>query len=256
MRKISIVLLPLLISCAGVRPRAAAPVAFDHLWIVVQTGAPERAVLERAGFRFDPVVSRHDGQGTASVTAEFRNAYLELLWPDPSVPIAPGLERGAEKFRQRMLWRTSGWSPIGINLHYTGSAPQTLPLPVWQITPPWMPAGSAIIMLMPRDDTISPSLSIHSGALPVPEDANEKVLRARDGNTDLLVHPIGVQRVTGVRVIAPASYRPIPAMTYLQEQRVFDVTAGDAWAVELTFDGGAQQRAKDFRPELPLLIRY
>ena len=32
----------------------AATVQFDHLWIVVSRDAPERAVLEKAGFRIAP----------------------------------------------------------------------------------------------------------------------------------------------------------------------------------------------------------
>ena len=57
--------------------------------------APERAALERAGLKISPDVNRHDGQGTASISAEFLNAYLELMWPDPTVSVAPGAERGA-----------------------------------------------------------------------------------------------------------------------------------------------------------------
>jgi hypothetical protein len=49
------------------------PLMLDHAWIVVTTGAPERALLERAGFRIAPTVNRHDGQGTAAVTVEFLN---------------------------------------------------------------------------------------------------------------------------------------------------------------------------------------
>jgi hypothetical protein len=46
----------------------AASLELDHLWIVVSQGAPERAVLERAGLAPSPTVNRHDGQGTASIT--------------------------------------------------------------------------------------------------------------------------------------------------------------------------------------------
>jgi len=55
----------------------AATVQFDHLWIVVSRDAPERAVLEKAGFRIAPTVNKHDGQGTASITVEFQNSFLE-----------------------------------------------------------------------------------------------------------------------------------------------------------------------------------
>jgi hypothetical protein len=44
---------------------ALAPFTLSHAWIVVAPGAPERAALEKAGFRIAPTVNRHDGQGTA-----------------------------------------------------------------------------------------------------------------------------------------------------------------------------------------------
>jgi len=44
---------------------------FDHVWIVVTRDAPERAALERAGLKISPDVNRHDGQGTASISASF-----------------------------------------------------------------------------------------------------------------------------------------------------------------------------------------
>jgi hypothetical protein len=71
---------------------AAAELEFDHVWIVVSRDAPERAALERAGLKISPSVNRNDGQGTASVSAEFFNAYIELMWPDPTVSVAPGAE--------------------------------------------------------------------------------------------------------------------------------------------------------------------
>src|SRR5262245_10894061 len=98
---------------------ASADLEFDHVWLVVSRDAPERSALERAGLPVSPNVSRNDGQGTASVAAEFFNAYIELVWPDPTVSVAPRAERGAEKFKQRMNWRRSGWCPIGIGLHPT-----------------------------------------------------------------------------------------------------------------------------------------
>src|SRR6266699_3685342 len=141
-----------LLTATLVRTATAAELEFDHVWIVVTRDAPERAALERAGLKISPDVNRHDGQGTASVSAEFFNAYIELMWPDPTVSVAPGAERGVEKFKNRMNWRTSGWCPLGIALHRTGQGP-TLPFPTWSIAPACMPAGSAIEILTPRDDT-------------------------------------------------------------------------------------------------------
>ena len=218
----------------------AATVQFDHLWIVVSRDAPERAILEKAGFRVSPEVNKHDGQGTASVMVEFHNSFLELMWPDPTVSINPGMERAAEKFRQRMLWRTSGWSPIGIVMHRVSDDP--IPFPTWSISPAWMAPGTAMVMLMPRDDSTSPSLSVH----PATTGQEARAMQ----------HPIGVKNITAIRLIEPKSYQPIEALPWLEKQGALKIDRGSAWAVELTFDKGAKGKRKDFRPDLPLLIRY
>jgi hypothetical protein len=220
----------------------------DHVWIMVSPNAPERVALERAGFQISPNINHHEGQGTASITIEFENAFLELMWPDSTVPVAPGLERGAEKFRQRMLWRTSGWCPIGIGFRRTAQTDDTWPFPTWSVTAPWLPAGSAIEMLTPRDDTRSPSLFISPSAL---ADVPEQAARAA-----LYHHPIGVHRVTAIRLVSPKTYQPIESLAHLQKLHVVGVEQGKQWLVELTFDGGERKKSKDLRPDLPLVIRY
>jgi len=199
-------------------------------------------VLERAGFRVAPGVNRHEGQGTASITFEFENSFLELLWPDKDVPVSAGLEKAHEKFEKRTEWRSSGWAPIGIALHRVGPA-GTYPVPTWSTAPPRMDPGTAMVMLTPREDTKSPSISVH------PHSITEEQGRPT-------AHPIGVKRITAVRLLAPPQYAPIDALRYLEKERILTVGRGEAWTVELTFDGGAQGKERDFRPELPLLIHY
>lgn len=219
---------------------------FDHVWIVVTRDAPERSALERAGLKISPGVNRNDGQGTAAISVEFQNAYVELMWPDPTVSVAPGAERGVEKFKNRMNWRTSGWSPLGIALHRAGSN-TPLPFPTWTIAPDWMPKGTAIEILTARDDTKSPSFSIEPPELAVKEKAQQA--RASD-------HAIGVKQITAISLVRPKEYQPSPAFTYLETAGIFKSKEGTEWAVEITFDGGRKAQSKDLRPDLPLIIRY
>src|SRR5438552_9426013 len=200
----------------------AAELEFDHVWIVVSRDAPERAALERAGLKISPDVNRHDGQGTASISAEFLNAYLELMWPDPTVSVAPGAERGVEKFKNRMNWRASGWCPIGIGLHRSGPA-TPLPFPTWTIAPDWMPKGTAIEILTARDDTKSPSFFIEPPVLAVKEEANRK-LAENDPKRAAFEHPIGVERITELRLVRPKGYQPVAAFTYLEKSGIFKVS--------------------------------
>jgi hypothetical protein len=225
----------------------AAKLEFDHVWIVVTRDAPERSALERAGLKISPELNHHDGQGTASISAEFQNSYLELMWPDPTVSVAPGAERGVEKFKNRMNWRTSGWSPIGIGLHRSGLA-TPLPFPTWTIAPDWMPKGTAIEILTARDDTKSPSFFIEPPELAVKE--KSKIDKTASD------HPLGVERVTAIQIIRPKEYQQVAAFTYLEKAGIFKSTEGKEWAIEITFDTGRKAQTKDLRPDLPLVIRY
>jgi hypothetical protein len=248
-----------LLSCALILPiglaraETPAPVAFDHAWISVSAGAPERAALKKAGFTISPLVNRHDGQGTASVTAAFKNAYLELIWVEPTVSVEPGAERAVTKFHNRTAWRTNGWCPIGIGLRRTTPADPKFPFPTWSVSPGWLPAGSSIEILTARDDTKSPSLFLTPRELALDPKTDAKGGR---GPASALVHPLGVKRVTRIRLLTPADYKPVEPLDYLQKSGVIAVQSAKEWVVELTFDGGAKGKTKDLRPDLPLVVKY
>jgi Glyoxalase-like domain len=238
----------ILLTAATVPATAQSRIELDHVWIMVSPNAPEREAVQRAGFQISPDMNRHDGQGTASITVEFENSYLELMWPDSTVTVAPGLERAAEKFRQRMLWRSSGWCPIGVGLRRTTPSNDALPFPTWSWTAEWMPKGTKMEMLTPRDDTRSPALFIEPRAL---TDTSEQAARASRYH-----HPIGTRHITAIRLISPKTYERIAALKYLQTEYVLSVTQGDQWLLELTFEGGKRKKSKDLRPDLPVVIRY
>jgi len=209
--------LALLVSAASAQ--SAPQLAFDHVWIVVSPNAPERTALERAGFQISPDVNRLDGLGTASVTVEFENSYLELIWPDATVPVQPELQRAAEKFRQRMNWRSSGWCPIGIGFRRAGSTNGAFPFPTWTWTADWMPKGTAMEMLVPREDTKSPALFVEPSVL---TDTKEQAARASRFH-----HAIGVDRITAVRLFSPKTYQPTVPLEYLQTQHFLSVEQGE-----------------------------
>src|SRR5262249_36078164 len=95
------VFLILLLPGAVPLPSSAAPpwaLEVDHLMIHVAPGAPERAALEHAGFTIAPDLNQHEGQGSASITVELSNGFLELAYRDTNVSVAPNLEMVARRF--------------------------------------------------------------------------------------------------------------------------------------------------------------
>jgi hypothetical protein len=231
----------------------APPLRPSHSWIVVTTGAPERKALEKAGFRIAPTVNRHDGQGTASVTVEFLNGFLELIYPDPTVPVSSALQAGAEKFRLKSAWRETGYSPIGIVFDRTPATPEKLPFATWKISADWMEKGTFIQMMTPREMPKALSLSISSH----PASTRENETLARDSvKGSMFLHPNGARRLTRLRVVAPATDRFPPAASYIAGHGLVKFDTGSHWLLDVTLDNGKQGVTKDLEPELPMVIYY
>jgi hypothetical protein len=231
------------------------PLVLSHSWIVVTTGAPQRKALEEAGFRIAPMVNRHDGQGTASVTVEFFNGFLELIYPDSAVPVSPALQAGAEKFRLRSAWRDTGYSPFGIVFDRTPATPEHFPFATWRISADWMEQGTFIEMMTPRGMPTAVSLSTSSHPASTRERENEAL--ARDPvNGAMFLHPNGARRLTGLRVVAPDRDRYPPAASYLAGQGLVAFDVGNQWLLDVTLDHGNQGVTEDLRPVLPMVIHF
>src|SRR5262245_12216874 len=231
------------------------PLLLSHAWIVVKTGAPERKALERAGFRIAPTVNRHDDQGTASVTVELLNGFLELIYPDPSVPVAPALQSGAEKFRLKSAWRETGYSPIGVVFDRTPATPEKFPFTTWRISADWMEKGTFIEVMTPKEMPKAVSLSISSHPASTRESENE-VLTRDTVKGAMLIHPNGARRLTGLRVVAPSADSFPPAASYIDDHGLVKFDVGRRWLLEVTLDNGKQRKTKDLEPDLPIVIQY
>lgn len=233
----------------------APPLTLSRAWLVVTPGAPERNALEQAGFRIAPTVNRHDGQGTASITVELFNGFLELMYPDPTVPVSPALQAGAEKFRLKSAWRETGYSPIGVVFDRTAMTPEKFPFATWRVSVDWMEKGTFIEILTPKEMPKAVSLSISSHSENTSESENEK-LAGDPAKGAMFLHPNGARRLTGLRVVAPSPENFPPAAAYLAEHKLARFDVGEHWLLDVTLDNGKQGVIKTLEPTLPMVIRY
>jgi hypothetical protein len=243
-------------ACIGPAFAADKPsLTLSHAWIVVTTGAPERKALENAGFRIAPTVNRHDGQGTASIAVELLNGFLELIYSDPTVPVSPALQAGAEKFRRKSAWHKTGHSPIGIVFDRSSATPEKFPFATWRVSADWMEKGTFIEMLTPKEMPKAASLSISSHPASMRESENEML--ARDpARGAMFLHPNGARRLTRMRVVAPSAAGFPPSASDIAEHGLVKFDVGRGWLLDVTLDDGRQGVSKNLEPDLPMVIHY
>ena len=232
----------------------ARAVEVDHIFLATRPGAPEAAALRAAGFHVPERATHHTGGGTSSVSVLFENAYLELLYADSTVGDSASSPAERAHWRRVFGWRESGASPVGVGLRRPVGAPDSLPFPTERMAPqPWMRPDMEMRLVTTPADSAAPGVFV----VPRYMALTGWIDRVRRDTThaSLLRHPLGVRRVTGVRVVTRPDGMP-PNVRLLRDAGVLRVDSGASPLVELTFDGGGRGVTKDFRPELPLVIRY
>ena len=228
---------------------AQAPVLeLDHVYIVIQPPAsPAAEALRRAGLTVDTTVNRHEGQGTASIAAFFDNAYLELLWIDPGIPVDSAHRVDFDDFTRAARWPTSGASPFGVGLHFLTGASADLPVPARPLPAPHLGPTAFYLLLRQPQESLAADLFI----MPAPAAVPSWISRYRDRRPDLFTHPSGARRVTRVVLHGSQANRPRAADLAL-EPVTFE--PADTPYIMVEFDAGIQGRVWDLRPALPLVL--
>lgn len=243
----------LVIATVSMPPLLAAqtPVLeLDHFYVVVPPGASHAAqALRHAGLVIDSVVSRHPGEGTASIAAFFDNTYLELLWVDSSVAVDSVHQQVLADFQRAASWRESGASPFGVGLHFLSGSPAELSLPVRIDSAPDISPDTYYLLLRQPAESLAADLFIMPNNLAV----TTWLLRFRNRRPELFAHPMGSRRITRVVIHGSPAQRPRAADLDL---RLIQFEPAPEPYVVVELDGGQQGRVWDFRPELPLVLRH
>jgi hypothetical protein len=169
---------------------------------------------------------------------------LELLWVED-----PAETRGGQTRRTRLWERWSaaglGASPFGIILRPTSAECRTCPFESWQYRPASMPD---LILDIADGAGLEEPMWCYTNALRTPVGAPPERRQPLD-------HAAGFRELTRVRLTCPAL--PGACITHaMASADVIELKTGAAHMLELQFDGGGQRKRIDFRPELPLGLRW
>jgi glyoxalase-like protein len=220
-----------------------ATTELDHVFICAPA---ERSALQGLmDFGLVGIEAIHPGQGTANACFLFENAYLEILWRHDDRELSSAAVRPTG-LRERLRWQETGACPFGIAIRRKPEQPAVEMDVQWAYAAPFLPPGATIPVLSPPD---APSAPIVFVSL-VP-DWQEYAA----ANRQLLVHCGRSRRLTGVHLWLRGSQVPSFVEALTSAGITAEMTEGH-YHMELEWDGGSEQGSKDFRPSLPLSLRW
>lgn len=215
----------------------------DHIFLKVSHNAPEADLLKHIGFT-EGSSNRHCGQGTANRRFFFHNFCLELIFIDNMDECRNTLYTQIKLF-ERLT--DSMASPFGICFRPSkDEIPDKAPFPSWNYQPQYLPADLTIAVAPVRLD--EPMWFYLPFAIP-PEHSPRP-------HQQPLIHPCGIKRLTHINLFMPALSEQSQAAKFAQNLPSFNIYKNQTHYLELIFDQQTQKQIHNFRPKLPLIIRY
>ena len=208
----------------------------DHVFILTGPGAPQADLLVEAGM-VEGSPNSHPGQGSANRRFFFTNSMLELLYIRDSSESVSGPASGL-KLAERLA--DSNASPFGLVVR-TISPSVDFPFPGWPYFPEYLD-GDKYFHIGDNSDVLDEPLCILLPSYPqsavAPPDPAEPFTT-----------------VTSVRINVPVT-KPSVALQSLSDIKRVSIQFGKPHLMEIVFGDGASKQQKDFRPVLPLKIRW
>ena len=237
----------LLLSSADLSGQTAR-VEADHVFVFVSRGGEAEAdALRQLGFAVGSGVTKHIGQGTASRSVYFGNAYFEMIWVDSTVAISEDTREAAGEMHRVAAWRTTGVSPFGLGLRHL-EGPDEYGVPATRFSAEWMEPGSAIVLLNQSAEQFAFKVFVVPNYMAVPAWVGELEQEA----PALLQHSNGARRITGIEIRGPVTQHARAARTLsIPGFRLHE--ANDPMLV-IELDERAAGVTHDLRPLMPVTI--
>lgn len=228
----------------------------DHIFVMA-----DPAVLTARGpttddFYWWPQDTPHPGQGTTGGYFYFDNFYIEFLAvTDPAEALANAGRTGVN-LDQRGDWKSrSNVSPFGIGLRDTEEGDDGQPDffgGLDRYDADWM-HGEFSLWLTPATRDLAQPWAFF---MPLEQTGNPRDWMGPRA-ARLLEHPGGARVLTDLLLVSPPDAPPSETLLALERDGTLRLATGDAFLIELTFDGGRQGRTLDLRPQgSPMVLRY
>lgn len=207
----------------------------DHIFILTEPFAPQASLLSDMGM-VEGTRNDHPGQGTANRRFFFSNTALEFLYIRDAAEADGGPGR-----RLGLPGRATnaGASPFGLVMR--GGPGEPMPFDGWDYQPDYFEPGCAFL------------IGENSGLLAEPLCIHMPFDLARPSDQPRSPHPF--TSVTEVILHVPVA-EPSAVLDGISRAPSVTVITSAPHLLELVFNDENEVRMRDFRPALPLVIRW
>lgn len=216
----------------------------DHIFICTKPKAPEADILIEFGL-CEGKSNTHPGQGTANRRFFFQNAMLELLWVEDVDEVQSELT-SPMKLYERCFGADDTISPFGIAFRPSTTDEKIL-FNTWDYHPMYLPESLKIQVAhgVPITEPLFFYLSF----------AKRNELENKQ-SSEPCEHHIPLRNLTKVSISNNSASELSEVAKVLNNLDDFHIGLSTKNLLELEFDNALGENSKDFRPELPLIIKW
>jgi hypothetical protein len=213
----------------------------DHIFICVSKGAHEARELIDFGL-IEGSSNVHPGQGTANRRFFFHNVFLELLYLDDATAAKSDVTANTGLYERCSFLNDA--SAFGFCFKPSDQAQHKPSFKSWQYKPVFFPEPNCVeVACAPYHEPMWFFISFLGPANP----AKQK---------EPIHHEVSLQYLTHTRLFQPLKEAPSDAWEKVSQLPYFCVFNDAETLLELEFDHHRSGKYHDFRPTLPLLIKW
>lgn len=215
----------------------------DHIFIGVNDHRQGAEALKALGL-VEGAPNTHPGQGTANRRFFLRNAFIELLYLTDEAEAQSQLTAPTRLY-DRLKGDDAHAAPFGVCFRPSSEGEAPL-FPVWEYRPQYLPAALKVDV---GHAPVSEPMWFFLAFANRPDEA--PIERAQP-----FEHPNGFREMTAVRITTPARDAFSAAAHCANQLQGFAMVQGDEHLIEVEIDHGASGQRRDFRPLLPMIMRW
>ncbi|MDR1623224.1 MAG: VOC family protein [Synergistaceae bacterium] len=217
----------------------------DHIFICTDKNAPAADVLVDFGL-VEGSSNVHPGQGTANRRFFFHNFMLELIWGE-NIEEMTSENTKPMRLYEKCILRGSEISPFGLGFRKTNETDNKAPFPAWDYRPAYLP--DPLIVQVASDTKISEPTYFYLFFAARQDSAGSKKLEP-------LEHKIPLREVTSATLFVNQKPPISDAAHIINRTTYVKIEPADENLLELNFDNATRCKQKNFRPYLPLIIKW